>query len=77
MHTLPQAPPPPSQPQSVASSRHPTIDAVPPTAFTTSQPLDHDELRAVGPPRYPRPSRLSTPLEVKPAKAAAAPSAWA
>ena len=43
-----------------------------PTAFTTSDPLDDDALRAAGPPRYPRPSRLATPLEVTPAKAAAA-----
>jgi len=45
---------------------------VPPTAFTSSEPLSEDELRAAGPPRYPRPSRLATPLEVTPAKAAAA-----
>ena len=45
---------------------------MPPTAFTTSDPLDDDALRAAGPPRYPRPSRLATPLEVTPAKAAAA-----
>ena len=41
-----------------------------PTAFTSSEPLGVDELRAAGPPRYPRPSRLATPLEVTPAKAA-------
>jgi ATP-dependent DNA helicase RecG len=45
---------------------------VPPTAFATSDPLSDDELKAAGPPRYPRPSRLATPLPVKPAKAAAA-----
>jgi ATP-dependent DNA helicase RecG len=45
---------------------------VPPTAFTSSEPLSGAELRAAGPPRYPRPSRLATPLEVTPAKAAAA-----
>src|SRR5215216_5631708 len=43
-----------------------------PTAFTTSDPLDGDALRSAGPPRYPRPSRLETPLKVTPAKAAAA-----
>jgi ATP-dependent DNA helicase RecG len=45
---------------------------VPPTAFTSAEPLSDEELRAAGPPRYPRPSRLATPLEVTPAKAAAA-----
>src|ERR687893_369194 len=30
------------------------------------------DLRAAGPPRYPRPSRLQSPLAVKPPKAAAA-----
>ena len=50
---------------------------MPPTAFTTcSDPLsDGRALRrgcAGGPPRYPRPSRLATPLKVTPAKAAAA-----
>ena len=45
---------------------------MPPTAFASSEPLAEDELRAVGPPRYPRPSRLQTPLEVKPDKAATA-----
>jgi ATP-dependent DNA helicase RecG len=44
---------------------------VPPTAFASTDPLPDDDLHAVGPPRYPRPSRLATPLEVKPAKAAA------
>jgi ATP-dependent DNA helicase RecG len=48
------------------------MGGVPPTAFTTAEPLSDDDLRAVGPPRYPRPSRLATPLEVTPAKAAAA-----
>ena len=33
---------------------------MPPTAFTTAEPLSDDELRAAGPPRYPRPSRLAT-----------------
>jgi ATP-dependent DNA helicase RecG len=42
-----------------------------PTAFASSDPLPDDDLHAVGPPRYPRPSRLATPLDVKPAKAAA------
>jgi ATP-dependent DNA helicase RecG len=45
---------------------------VPPTAFATNDPLTDDELNAAGPPRYPRPSRLATRLEVKPPKAAAA-----
>jgi ATP-dependent DNA helicase RecG len=45
---------------------------VPPTAFTTSDPLTGDALRAAGPPRYARPSRLATPLKVSPPKAAAA-----
>jgi ATP-dependent DNA helicase RecG len=45
---------------------------VPPTAFTTAEPLSDEELHAAGPPRYPRPSRLATPLEVTPAKASAA-----
>ena len=43
-----------------------------PTAFATNEPLTDDELKAAGPPRYPRPSRLQTPLEVKPQKAATA-----
>jgi ATP-dependent DNA helicase RecG len=43
-----------------------------PTAFASSSPLSDEELRAVGPPRYPRPSRLATPLPVEPAKSAAA-----
>jgi ATP-dependent DNA helicase RecG len=42
-----------------------------PTAFTTTEPLTDDDLRAAGPPRYPRPSRLVTRLEVEPAKAVA------
>ena len=42
-----------------------------PTAFASSSPLTDEELHAVGPPRYPRPSRLATPLPVKPAKSAA------
>src|SRR4051812_3335833 len=45
---------------------------MPPTAFASPEPLTDAELHAVGPPRYPRPSRLAAPLEVKPAKAAAA-----
>ncbi len=43
-----------------------------PTAFATSDPLSDDDLHAVGPPRYPRPSRLAEPLIVKPPKAATA-----
>jgi ATP-dependent DNA helicase RecG len=43
-----------------------------PTAFATSEPLSADDLHAAGPPRYPRPSRLATPLPVSPPKAAAA-----
>ena len=43
-----------------------------PTAFASSDPLAPADLQAVGPPRYPRPSRLALPLEVKPAKAAEA-----
>src|SRR4051812_7953972 len=43
-----------------------------PTAFASTQPLTDAELAAVAPPRYPRPSRLATPLPVSPAKAAAA-----
>jgi len=42
------------------------MGGVPPTAFTSAEPLSDDELRAAGPPRYPRPSRLATPLEVTP-----------
>jgi ATP-dependent DNA helicase RecG len=45
---------------------------MPPTGFATSDPLPDAALRAAGPPRYPRPSRLATPLPVKPPKAAAA-----
>ena len=45
---------------------------MPPTAFASSDPLLDDALHAAGPPRYPRPSRLQTPLKVTPAKAAAA-----
>jgi ATP-dependent DNA helicase RecG len=45
---------------------------VPPTSFASSDPLPDDALHAAGPPRYPRPSRLQTPLHVSPAKAAAA-----
>ena len=39
-------------------------------AFATADPLPVDDLHAAGPPRYPRPSRLETPLEVEPAPAA-------
>src|SRR5215210_4901441 len=39
-------------------------------AFGTSEPLPDAALRAAGPPRYPRPSRLATPLPVEPAPAA-------
>jgi len=45
--------------------------AVVPTGFATADPLPDDALRAAGPPRYPRPSRLATPLPVSPPKAAA------
>ena len=48
------------------------MGGVPPTAFSTSEPLSEGDLRAAGPPRYPRPSRLATPLRITPAKAAAA-----
>jgi ATP-dependent DNA helicase RecG len=44
---------------------------VPPTAFASRDPLPDEALRAAGPPRYPRPSRLATALALKPAKAAA------
>src|SRR4051812_13058306 len=43
-----------------------------PTAFASREPLTDADLAAAGPPRYPRPSRLSTPLSVTPAKSAAA-----
>ncbi|HEX4691445.1 MAG TPA: ATP-dependent DNA helicase RecG [Solirubrobacteraceae bacterium] len=42
-----------------------------PTAFASSDPLPETALHAA-PIRYPRPSRLTTPLPVTPAKAAAA-----
>jgi len=42
-----------------------------PRAFAGGTLAD-DDLRAAGPPRYPRPSRLATPLRVSPPKAAAA-----
>jgi ATP-dependent DNA helicase RecG len=42
-----------------------------PTAFASSDPLPEPALHAA-PIRYPRPSRLTTPLPVTPAKAAAA-----
>jgi ATP-dependent DNA helicase RecG len=45
---------------------------VPPTAFTSSEPLTDEDLRSVSPPRYPKPSALRTPLPVTPAKAATA-----
>ena len=38
--------------------------------FATAEPLPDDALHAAGPPRYPRPSRLATRLEVSPAPAA-------
>jgi ATP-dependent DNA helicase RecG len=46
--------------------------AVRPTAFTTADPLSAADLRAAGPPRYPRPSRLAVPLPVSPPRAATA-----
>jgi ATP-dependent DNA helicase RecG len=45
---------------------------VAPTGFASSDPLSDEDAAAVGPPRYPRPSRLGTALPVSPAKAAAA-----
>jgi ATP-dependent DNA helicase RecG len=39
-------------------------------AFAADDALPDDALRAAGPPRYPRPSRLATPLTVAPAPAA-------
>jgi ATP-dependent DNA helicase RecG len=48
------------------------LTAVVPTVFAASEPLSDEELRAAGPPRYPRPSRLDATLEVSPPKAAAA-----
>ena len=39
-------------------------------AFAATEALPDDALHAAGPPRYPRPSRLATPLEVAPAPAA-------
>ena len=39
-------------------------------AFASAEPLPDDALHAAGPPRYPRPSRLATPLAVSPAPAA-------
>ena len=44
---------------------------MPPTAFTSSEPLSGADLRSAE-LRFPKPSRLATPLEVTPAKAAAA-----
>jgi len=41
-------------------------------AFASAKPLPDAQLAAAGPPRYPRPSRLATPLAVTPAKAAKA-----
>jgi ATP-dependent DNA helicase RecG len=41
-------------------------------AFASAEPLPDAQLAAAGPPRYPRPSRLATPLAVTPAKAAKA-----
>ena len=43
---------------------------VAPTSFATADPLPDDALHSAGPPRYPRPSRLATPLQVSPAPAA-------
>ena len=48
------------------------MGVVPPTAFASRDDLTEEALRGAGPPRYPRPSRLLTPLEVSPAKSAAA-----
>jgi ATP-dependent DNA helicase RecG len=48
---------------------------VAPTAFASTDPLDLEALKDVAPPRYPRPSRLAAPLDIrgaKPAKAAEA-----
>ena len=45
---------------------------MPPTAFASPDDLPDEALRGAGPPRYPRPSRLQAPLEVSPAKSAAA-----
>ncbi|HYM58127.1 MAG TPA: ATP-dependent DNA helicase RecG [Solirubrobacteraceae bacterium] len=39
-------------------------------AFAAADPLPDDALRTAGPPRYPRPSRLATPLTAAPAPAA-------
>ena len=44
---------------------------MPPTAFTSSEPLSEADLRSAD-LRFPKPSRLATPLPVTPAKAAAA-----
>ncbi len=41
-------------------------------AFGSDSPLPEAALRAAGPPRYPRPERWSTPLELRPARAAEA-----
>ena len=41
-------------------------------AFASAEALPAEQLAAAGPPRYPRPSRLATPLAVTPAKAAKA-----
>jgi ATP-dependent DNA helicase RecG len=38
--------------------------------FATAEPLPDVDLRAAGPPRYPRPSKLAEPLVVSPAPAA-------
>ncbi len=43
-----------------------------PTGFASADPLSEDDLRAAGPPRYARPSRLAVALPVTPPKAAAA-----
>jgi ATP-dependent DNA helicase RecG len=47
------------------------MGGVPPTAFTSSEPLSGEDLRSAA-LRFPKPSRLATPLQVTPAKAAAA-----
>src|ERR687897_276149 len=48
------------------------MGGVPPTALAPPDAPDDGALRSAGPPRYPRRSRLTTPLAVTPAKAAAA-----
>jgi ATP-dependent DNA helicase RecG len=48
------------------------IGGVGPTAFATTDPLPDGALHAAGALRYPRPERLASALELKPAKAAKA-----